>query len=75
MDELESIRRVILGHLWERQPPLLPGQAVVPPLSRASTIDYVSVLPSREDAAPDPKSLGSRSQSVPHIRACPAARY
>ena len=31
--ELESIRHVILGRLWERQPPLLPGQAVVTQLS------------------------------------------
>ena len=37
MDELESVRRVILVRLWERQAPLLPSQAAVTQL--ASVLD------------------------------------
>ena len=33
MDELESVHCVILGRLWEWQPPLLLGQAAVTQLT------------------------------------------
>ena len=44
MDELESFLRVILGHLWEWQSPLLPGQAAVTQLTSMLDVGQPSKL-------------------------------
>ena len=42
VDELESVHRVILGRLWERQPPLLPGQTAVTQLASMLDVGQLS---------------------------------